>query len=66
MQQQNKILVFLILNEAQHVSGDTAPIITSLKLSGSVCYLTTSNNCASDNLSQYYAKPEAACAVLGF
>jgi hypothetical protein len=33
-------------------------------LSGSVNYLTTSNNCTSDNLPQY-AKPEAACAVLG-
>jgi hypothetical protein len=28
-------------------------------------YLTTPNNCMSDNLPQYYAKPEAACAVLG-
>jgi hypothetical protein len=28
-------------------------------------YLTTSNNCTSDNHPQYYAKPEAACAVLG-
>jgi len=27
-----KILLFLILNEAQHVSGDTPPIIRSLKL----------------------------------
>jgi len=27
-----KILLFLILNEAQHVSGDTSPIIRSLKL----------------------------------
>ena len=84
MQQCIKILLFLILNEAQHVSGDTPPIIRSLKLhkqplvlhntvqgcrtcscwtlSGSVSlrYLTTS-----DNLPQYYAKPEAACAVLG-
>jgi hypothetical protein len=25
----------------------------------------TFNNCTSDNLPQYYAKPEAACAVLG-
>jgi len=84
MQQCIKILLFLILNEAQHVSGDTPPIIRSLKLhkqllvlhntvegcrtlSGSVSlrYLTTSNNCTSDNLAQYYAKPEAACAVLG-
>ena len=27
-----KILLFIILNEAQHVSGDTPPIIRSLKL----------------------------------
>jgi len=32
MQQFIKILLFLILNEAQHVSGDTPPIIRSLKL----------------------------------
>jgi hypothetical protein len=29
-------------------------------------YLTTSNNCTSDNLPRLYAKPEAACAALGF
>ena len=32
MQQCNKILLFLILNEAQHVSGETPLIIRSLKL----------------------------------
>ena len=32
MQYCIKILLFLILNEAQHVSGDTPPIIRSLKL----------------------------------
>jgi len=32
MQQCIKILLFLILNEAQHGSGDTLPIIRSLKL----------------------------------
>jgi len=32
MQQCIKILLFLILNKAQHVSGDTPPIIRSLKL----------------------------------
>jgi hypothetical protein len=32
MQQCIKILLFLILNEAQHVSGDTQPIIRNLKL----------------------------------
>jgi len=84
MQQCIKMLLFLIFHEAQHVSGDTPPIIRSLKLhkqplvlrtwkvvgrcscwtlSGSVRYLTTSNNC---NVRQpsTYANPEAACAVL--
>jgi len=32
MQQCIKLLLFLILNEAQYVSGDTPPIIRSLKL----------------------------------
>jgi len=32
MQQCIKILLFLVLHEAQHVSGDTPPIIRSLKL----------------------------------
>jgi hypothetical protein len=32
MQQCIKILLFLILNEAQHVSGETMPIIRTLKL----------------------------------
>jgi len=32
MQQCIKLLLFLILNEAQHVSVDTPPIIRSLKL----------------------------------
>jgi len=32
MQRCIKILLFLILNEAQHVSGDTLPIIRSLNL----------------------------------
>jgi len=31
MQQCIKILLFLILNEAQHVSGDTPSVIRSLK-----------------------------------
>ena len=82
MQKCIKMLLFLILNEAQHVSGDAPPIIRSLKLHKQPlvlhntvqgcrtcsCWtlsLTTSNNCMSDNLAQYYAKPEAACAVLG-
>jgi len=32
MQQCIKILLFLILNKVQHVSGNTSPIIRSLKL----------------------------------
>jgi hypothetical protein len=32
MQQCIKILLFLILNEAQHLSGEASPIIRSLKL----------------------------------
>jgi hypothetical protein len=32
MQQYNKILFFPYLHKAQHVSGDTLPIIRSLKL----------------------------------
>jgi len=32
LQQCIKILLFLVLNEAQHVSGDTPPILRSLKL----------------------------------
>jgi hypothetical protein len=31
MQQFINILLFLILNEAQHVSGNTPPIVRSLK-----------------------------------
>jgi hypothetical protein len=61
MQQCIKILLFLILNKSQHVSGDTPPIIRSPKLHKQPLvlhkwevvgrYLTTSNNCTSDNLS---------------
>jgi hypothetical protein len=32
MQQNIKILLFFVLNEAQHVSGDKPPITRSLKL----------------------------------
>jgi hypothetical protein len=32
MQQRIKVLLLLILNEVQHVLGDTPPIIRSLKL----------------------------------
>ena len=41
MQRNTKILLFLILNEAQHVSGDTPPIIRSLKLHKQVLVLHT-------------------------
>jgi hypothetical protein len=60
MQQYIKLFSFFILNEAQHVSGDAQPIIRSLKLHKQPLvlhtwkvvgrYLTTSNNCTSDNL----------------
>jgi len=74
MQQSIKILSFLILHEAQHVSGDTPPITRSLKLHKQPLVLhmwkivgfadlTTSNNCTSDNLPQYYVK---SAAVLQF
>jgi hypothetical protein len=82
MQQCIKILLSLVLNEARHVSGDTQPIIRSLKLPMQLLVLhnivegcwtcscwtlstTTSNNCNSDNLPRYYAKPEASYEVLG-
>jgi hypothetical protein len=74
MQQCTKILLFLILNEAQHVSGDTTPIIRSLKLHKQSPVLhNTVEGCRMcscwkwDNVRQHptYAKPEAACTVLG-
>jgi len=59
----SKFLLFLILNEAQHVSVDIPPIIRSLKLQ---------KRTLPDNVQQLhvrqpstYAKSEAACAVLG-
>jgi len=41
MQQSIKIVLFLILNEAQHVLGDTPPIIRSLNLHKQPLYLHT-------------------------
>jgi hypothetical protein len=41
MQQYIKMLLFLILNEAQHVSGDTQPIIRSLILHNQTLVLHT-------------------------
>jgi len=71
-------LLFLILNEAQHVSDDTPPIIRSLKLHKQPLVLHAwkvvgrAVSTLSDNVQQLhvrqpstYAKPEAACAVLG-
>jgi len=80
MQQCIKILLFLILNEAQHVSGDTPPIIRSLKLHKQPLVLHTwkvvgravVGRCQVVYVQQLhvrqpstYAKPEAVCAVLG-
>jgi hypothetical protein len=80
MQECVKILFFIVLNEAQHVSGDTPPIIRSLKLHKQPLVLLTwkvvgravVGRCQvvymlPDNIRQpsTYAKPEAACAVLG-
>jgi hypothetical protein len=78
MQQCIKTLLFLILNEAQHVWSDTPPIIRDLKLHKQPLFLnntvegcrtrscwTLSNNCTSDILRHYYAKSEAASTVLG-
>ena len=61
-----KILLYLILNEAQNVSSDTPPIIRSLKLhkqalglrTWKVRCLATSNNCTSD-------KPFHVCKTRG-
>jgi hypothetical protein len=85
MQQFIKSLLFLILNEAQHVSGDTPPIIKSLQLHKQPLVFHTwkvvghavVGRCQTayplpDNVQQLhvrqpstYAKPEAACTVLG-
>ena len=76
---QNFIIPYLY--EAQHVSGDTRPIIRSLKLHwqplvfhntvegcwtlSGTLCLATSTNYTSNNLPRYYAKPEVTSAVLG-
>jgi len=69
---QNFIIPYLY--KAQHVPDDTPPIIRSLKLHWQPLVFhntikgglwTTSTNHTSNNLSQYYEKPEAASAVLG-
>jgi hypothetical protein len=85
MQQCFNILLFLILNEAWHVSGNTPSIIRSLKLHTQSLVLHTWKVVAravvgrsqvaytqSGDVQQLhvrlpstYAKPEAACAVLG-
>jgi len=83
MQQCFKILLFLISNEAQHVLGDTPPIIRSLKLHKQplvlhmwkvvgravvgCCQVAYADNVQQLHVRQpsTYAKPDAACAVLG-
>jgi len=81
MQKCIKILLFPILNEAQHVSGDKPPITRSLKPHKQPLILHTwkvagravVGRCTlPDSVQQLhvrqpstYAKPEAACAVLG-
>jgi hypothetical protein len=67
MQQCIKILLFLTLNEALHVSGDTPPIIRSLKLQKQPLVLHTWKVVGRSVVGQLstYAKPEAVCAVLG-
>jgi hypothetical protein len=73
MQQCIKILLFLILSEARHISGDTPPIIRSLKLHNQPLVLHTwkvveravdvRKHTLPDNIQQL--NPEAACAVSG-
>jgi hypothetical protein len=80
MQECIKILLFYIYIVAQHVSGDTPPIIRSLKLHWQplvfhtwkvvgrvvgVRFLTTSTIYTSNNLPRMKT-PEATSAVLGF
>jgi hypothetical protein len=60
--QQCKILLSLILNKVQHVSGDTPPIVRSLKLHKQPLVLHTWKGVQPPST---YANPEAACAVLG-
>jgi hypothetical protein len=76
----SKFLLFLILNEVQHVSGHTPSIIRSLKLHKQLLVLHTwkfvgravvGRPTLPDYVQQLhvrqpstYAKPEAACAVL--
>jgi len=83
MQKCIKVLLFLILNEAQHVLGDTPPIIKRLKLHWQPlvlytwkvvgravvgrCQVAYTSICYGLHVRQpsTYAKPDAACAVLG-
>jgi hypothetical protein len=59
---QNFIIPYLY--EAQHVLGDTPPIIRSLITSNNLSHcLTTSTNYVQQP--SMYEKPEAASAVLG-
>jgi len=78
MQKCIKILLFFILNEAQHVSSDTPPIIGSLKLHKQTLVLhawkvvgrAVDGRTLPDNVQQLQvrqpsmqAEPEAVCAV---
>jgi uncharacterized protein YqjF (DUF2071 family) len=79
MQQCIKIFIVPYLYEAQHVSGDTPPIIRSLKLRwrplvfhtwkvvGRVVLCSVPDNVHQPHVQQpsMYAKPEAASALLG-
>jgi hypothetical protein len=77
MQKCNRIFIIPCLYEAQHVSGDTPPIIRSIKLHwqplvfhtwkvvGRVVGGRCQAQCANVQRPFTYEKPEAASAVLG-
>jgi len=60
---QNFIIQYLY--EAQHVSGDTPPIIRSLKLHWQPLVFHTWKIVGHVKQTSTYEKPEAASAVLG-
>jgi hypothetical protein len=64
---QNYIIPYLY--EAEHVSGETLPIIKSLKLTGSLWFFirVVDGRCLPLHVQQpsTYVKPEAVSAVLG-
>jgi hypothetical protein len=74
MQQCIKILLFHVLHEAQHVSGDTPSIVRRLKLHKQPLVLhawKVVGRVLPDNVQLHvrqlskHAKPEAVCVVLG-